>query len=374
MDDLLAAILRGETTDWPSAGAEAEQAFLAAARRHRVEPLVAWHLQRTGALAAWPEAVRTALTRAAVMSGAVAELFDSELTRILAALASKGIEPLLFKGAAVGHTRYPHPYLRPHVDTDLLVRREDAPAAGAVLEGLGYRRLDFVSGELVSYQVPYARTGGHGVQHVFDLHWRIANPQLFADLLSYDDLSPEAVAVPALGEHARAVDGIRALVLACVHRMAHHNDSVDLLWLYDIHLLATGMDEREARALATLAADERVRTVCARGLALARKWFDTQLPAGLLEELQIPAAETVEPYLGGHQRKLDVLLSDLRTLPGWRTRWQLLREHLLPPASYMRASYRTSSPFVLPMLYVYRVVRGAHRWFQTVEDPHFATR
>lgn len=137
--------------------------------------------------------------------------------------------------------------------TTIAHRRQRAPKRGVSSIG-GEEGIDTIlrirhRGGLVRIERPQEdRSGQHGVQHVFDLHWKIANPQLFADLLSYDDLHTEAVAVPALGEHARAVDGIPALVLACVHRMAHHNDSIDLLWLYDIHLLATGMDERQARA------------------------------------------------------------------------------------------------------------------------------
>jgi hypothetical protein len=372
MEDLLTSVLRGETTDWPSARAEAENDFLEAASRHRLEPLVAWQLQRSGSLARWPETVRTTLTRAAIMNGAVAELFSAELSRVLTALASHGIAPLLFKGAALAHTHYPHPYLRPHLDTDLFVRPDEAPAVGRVLEALGYRRLAFVSGGLVLHQAPYARGDRHGVQHVVDVHWKIANPQLFADLLSYDELNAGAVRVPALGEHARAVDDLAALVLACLHRVVHHNDSVDLLWLYDIHLLATGMDERRARALAKLVADKRVGAVCARGLALAQQWFGTRLPAGLLEQLQAGGDEACAAYLGGHLRRLDILLSDLKALPGWRGRWQLLREHVLPPASYMRASYGISNRALLPLLYVHRVARGVRRWFQPVGDAHVA--
>ena len=325
---------------------------------------MAWQLQRTGALARWPERLRTALTRAAVASGVVTELWGSALTQVLAALASAGIRPLLIKGAGLAHTRYPHPYLRPRVDTDLLVRREDAPRAGLVLEGLGYRRLEFISGELISYQCPYARGDRHGVQHVFDIHWKIANPQRFANLLTFDALEAEAVPVPALGEHARAVDGVPALVLACVHRIAHHRDAVNLLWLQDIHLLAVGMDERAARGLAALAVDPRVKAVCARGLALARQWFHTPLPEGLLEALDVPSGSASDAHAGRRLWRLGGLWSDLKALPDWRKRWRLLREHVLPPASYVRARYGHANPLLLPMLYVHRVARGAYRWLQ----------
>jgi len=374
MEELLASTLRGETTACPCASREDDTRFLEAASRHRVESLVARALHDAGALAAWPEIVRDRLSRVAVRSGIVTQLMERDLKDVLAALASAGVFPLLLKGAGLAYTCYPDPHLRPRLDTDLLVRQEDVETAGRVLEGRGYGKLDFVDGELVSYQTPYARSDRHGVQHVYDVHWKIANPQAVADCLSYDELEANAVAVPRLGPFARTIDPIAALLLACVHRAAHHSDAIDLLWLYDIHLLASRLDERGARAFATLAAQKRVRTLCARGLALSREWFGTRVPAWLIDDLGAARGEAAEAYLAGHLRALDVLLSDVKALPGWRARGRLLLEHLLPSAAYMHARYGASSRALLPILYARRVIFGARRWFRPIEEAHLAVR
>jgi hypothetical protein len=64
------------------------------------------------------------------------------------------------------------------------------------------------------------------------------------------------------------------------------------------------------------------------------------------------------------RRKVDVLLSDLRALT-WKERSKLVREHLLPPAKYMRETYGVQTPALLPFYYVWRIVRGAREWFRS---------
>ncbi len=46
-----------------------------------------------------------------------------------------------------------------------------------------------------------------------------------------------------------------ALLMACVHRVAHHFDPPTLIWLYDIHLLASSMSEDDATRFVALAVD-----------------------------------------------------------------------------------------------------------------------
>ena len=74
---------------------------------------------------------------------------------------------------------------------------------------------------------------------------------------------------PSSAAAARALGPVDALLLACIHRVAHHDDCEKLLWIYDIHLLAHGMDRRRLKQFATRAAEKRIRAVCLRGLSLA---------------------------------------------------------------------------------------------------------
>jgi hypothetical protein len=55
---------------------------------------------------------------------------------------------------------------------------------------------------------------------------------------------------------------------------------------------------------------------------------------------------------------------DLDALPNWRARGRLIREHLVPPASYMRARYGVQWNVLLPGLYFWRALVGAPKWLR----------
>jgi hypothetical protein len=46
---------------------------------------------------------------------------------------------------------------------------------------------------------------------------------------------------------------------------------------------------------------------------------------------------------------------------GWLHRWRLLRMHVAPPAEYMRARFGARRRAWLPLLYLWRLIRGVPR-------------
>jgi hypothetical protein len=221
------------------------------------------------------------------------------------------------------------------------------------------------SGELVTNQVTYVSQAG-SVDRVFDVHWKVADPQVFADLFSYDELEHDAIALPALGPSARTFCNVHALLVACTHRVAHHYDREILIFLADIDRLARRLDKGDWDRLAALAESKQIRAVTARGLELAAQYFDTPVPAGIRDRLTVDIdAEPTARYLDPRLRKVDILLSDFTRL-GWRARIKLLREHVLPPASFVLRSYGREHPLFAPPLYVYRILRGVGAWFRPI--------
>jgi hypothetical protein len=77
-----------------------------------------------------------------------------------------------------------------------------------------------------------------------------------------------------------------------------------------------------------------------------------------------PADEPSTMFLRPGVRKVDVLLDDMRVLPGWRSRLMLLKGHLFPDTTYMRSMYASGSPAPIPWLYIRRIVSGAAKWFR----------
>ena len=335
MEQRVAAVLRGEPVGWPPADGHAAQArLLEVAASHGVVPMLVHQLDRAKTLHQWPIGIREPLIEAASRQVWVETRHRGELLQVLSALAAIGVPALLMKGAALAYLYYPDPCLRPRYDTDLLVRKDDMPSVTRVMRALGYRRSNRTSGDLVIPQSQFVKDGRPGLLHAYDFHWKIAIPVLFADVLSFDDVVTRAIAVPALGAHARALGRVDALLLACVHRVAHHHGDERLLWLYDIHLLANDLDREPFRQFSALAAQKQIRAVCADGLTLAHRWLHTRLPAEVMSTLMAQASsEPTAVHLAGGLRQVDLLSSDLRALDRWPARWQLLREHLFPPAT-----------------------------------------
>ena len=363
MTSLVAAVLRGEPVTWPPAGEPT--AFLDLTARHAVQPLLAHQLHRTPTGSGWPDEVREPLRQAARLEALAEVVRRRELQRVLAALDAAGVRTLLMKGAALAYLYYPNPSLRPRCDTDLLIRQDDRATVTQVMLELGYRGWTQTSGDLVMPQFTFVKEGRAGVWHACDFHLKILNPAVFANLLSFEEAAARSVPVPALGKPACAFGPLDALLVACIHRVAHHHDSGKLLWLYDIHLLANGMDRPAFEAFVALAAEKQVRTVCLRGLTLARRWFATPVPGDVMETLAVhDVGEPTAAFLDGRLSRVDILLSDLTALGGWTARWRLLRQHLFPPPAYMRERYAVSGSVLLPALYMHRAVQGAWKWFR----------
>jgi hypothetical protein len=327
--------------------------LLAAARGEGVHLLLADRLQ----LAAMDEELREAAV--------VETLRAHELRAVLAAMTAAGVRPILLKGASLAQTHYPRPELRPRSDTDLMIRPSERDAVGRAVIALGYDRLSEVDGELGVGQFHFQRHDRHGLFHALDVHWRVSNVRVFADALRYEELARDAVTLPALGPDAWGPSPVHALLVACVHRVAHHGDSTDLLWLFDAHLLARAFTPHERDAFTDLASARRMRAVCARTLRLAQEAFEG-LDAGWIAALSVPGASS-EPsaaFLGGGLRQVDILRSDLAATPAWRTRVELLREHLFPRAAFMYERYGIRARLALPWLYAHRIVTGLPKWFR----------
>jgi hypothetical protein len=333
-----------------------------AASHHGVLPLLA---DRIATWPAIPESVRSRFRDEANRHLAGDLEREVELRRCLTALDRAGIPALVMKGAHLAYRYYSRPDLRPRIDTDLLVPPEVRPDVDRILGEVGYVRRPEMSGELVTSQAMYVKRRDGAVVHAVDVHWRVSNPQVFAGVLTYDELSRDAERVPALGPVARGLSRVHALIMACVHRVAHHYDTDCLIWLYDIHLIALELDADEWRGFATLAADRAVVAVCRQGLASAREAFGTRWPD--VVELEWAARHSPRPeptasYLAGDRRLAAHLWTDLRALPTWSRRWQLVREQMFPPARYMRDVYAPASGAPLPVLYTRRVLHGARKW------------
>lgn len=357
----LASLVRGDAIDARLFASADPETWCLAAEAEGVLALVA---ERAPEL---PPPFASAVVARARDLAAADLVREVELRRVVRACAEAGVEALVIKGAHLAYGCYARPDLRPRTDTDLLVRERDRAAAGEVLQrDLGYAAVPQVTGDLLMYQAPYARRAHGGLVHLVDLHWRVANPQRFGDSLDFDLLNDDAQPLPRLDRAARVPGDVAALLLACVHRIAHHHDAPRLIWTFDVHLLAASVTPAGWARVVDLASRRSIAGVCLRGLDAASALFATPVPADVREALADAASAepSLAAYVGKGRAHAVRVADDFRRLASWSDRWRLARQHLLPSTAYMRDVYAPASRSPLAWLYARRAWRGAVRWLR----------
>jgi hypothetical protein len=310
----------------------------------------------------WPDTVRRALSTAARVQAAVEMVRAAEIRDSLDALADAGVPAVLLKGTPLAYLLYDAPSLRPRGDTDLMVPEEHVSAARSVFLSRGFTSTVHCDDLFSQFEVQ--KQGEFGVVHAFDVHWKISTQPIFANLLTFDELECHAEPVPALGPHARAAGPLHALLLACAHPVMHHQNTERLLWIYDVHLLASRLSAADFDAFAEMASERKMAAVCAHQLRLAQQTFRTAVPPDVFRRLAAPPQpEPSVAYLSPHRRWHDELLSAVTALPGWSDRARHLRQVLFPSRQYMFAMYgvrqKALGTLMLPALYLHRNVYGA---------------
>lgn len=291
-----------------------------------------------------------------------------ELARALDTLHREGIPTLLLKGAALGIAVYGNVGLRPMGDIDLLVRREDAARALALLEGLGYASsgAETRPGATLAYEneVALRHTAKPDLAPV-ELHWGLLDSPHYQSALD----------MPWFWETAQpiAFEGVSTLILGpeaqllhlCAHLMLHHaGASGNLLWYHDIaEVLVAYRDALDWSALFAAAGAGDLVLPLQRVLPVVWDCWQIAPPAGVrgrLAALQ-PSAIEVQLYAQLTTPARPVaqrFFTDLASMPGWRQRWAYAWENIFPAPAYIRDRYHVAHPLLLPFAYLWRWVRG----------------
>lgn len=313
---LLALALRGELPPSGVARAIPAPEILEAAEGHGIGPLLHDHIERVQAWASWPDGLEALLSQRAILSALVAERRRREIATVLASLRGAGVETLLMKGVPLAYTHYPRPGLRPCIDTDLFFPERCREAFERVVLALGYEWLS-----VGTAQAAYRKRDASGTWHMLDAHWGLSGFTVARRDFTFEELAARSVAVPELGEAARALGAVDALLLCGIH-FAHHLGRERLVWLYDVQLLTRSLDDESLRLFERLARRKGVRAVSARILEFSEDRLGRVLPEGTLERLRPgPAwlARLREPsaaFLPGARPLLYESLAVLRNLEG----------------------------------------------------------
>ncbi len=145
----------------------------------------------------------------------------------------------------------------------------------------GFQQANRLPGDLGQYQLSYHCTLAPGIQLIFDLHWQISNVEIVSHFLDFDEMWGRSITAARLG--MRIPSYLDSLLLACVHRVAHHNRSRAVLWLYDIHLLVAALPPEDLLLFHRCAADREVGELCRDGLAVTLEIFPSAATQYLLD-------------------------------------------------------------------------------------------
>lgn len=366
---LLCRLLRdgGQSMSEVSPPSDVEH-FIRMARLHGVLPMLDQCFDSLPNRSEWPGTILAACHDAAVSETVHEVLRRRELVRMLEAFAATGVKPLLLKGAALAYSHYPRAALRPRADTDVIIPEASLAAATETLLALGYSHNLGLSGKLIISQTSWSYRDHHGLSHDVDLHWKVSNAQILADVLEFEELEEQAIPIASLCPHAFGLAPVHALLLACIHRAAHKGDShfsddADhpggdrLIWLYDIHLLLSQMSAPDLGKFAEVAAERRVKAVCLEALTCTVRCFGTAISVLVLDQLGCAGQKEPSKRLLRGEPALR-MIAELVALDSLGRRLQWVRELVFPRAEYMRAKYPSVIFDWLPWLYFRRAVRG----------------
>lgn len=323
-------------------------------RIHGIELLLpGW----TGDRSSW----ETSQAEGGAMKGAVAAEMarNHEFVHVIKALQCAGLSPVVFKGQALAYTMYPQPWLRPRTDIDALIEWPSFEATVDVLTSLGYERTVAIDADLVLPQLSLHKHR-HGMSHVWDLHWRISNRPALAEALTSMEILANTVETRVNDTAFLIPDRVYSLLIGCLHLVGHHADEIRLIWLYDLHVLVSSMNESEyERFLDRSLRTAPLQAACHAALEATQRY----LPAERTDALCRALDPGVKARWAMDQRYLDGLLGDVSAI-GRGNRLRFVAQHLCPSADYMIKRFGIRRRWQLPYWYVVRIARAIPKLFR----------
>lgn len=293
------------------------------------------------------EEVMEALAPRKALMVANSDLNTRGLNKLFKNLKNAGLRKcILFKGAALAHTYYPEPWMRPRTDSDCLISQQDHDKFEAVLiSQLEFKKLFAIEGKLVSYQSTYVRKLTKNTNLILDLHWRINNRQTLAKLYTIDEISERGTTTASLNNAVIIPSAVDSILLSCIHRLGHHTGDERLIWLYDIHILANILDEDSWEELCLLCEDKMIAAITLDALNVCKDLLNTDIPESA-EKLLRELASRDEPsklMLKRSTTQWQLFKQDLNSLDNYKLKAQLLKENLFPSSEYIRQSMQTDN-------------------------------
>lgn len=276
MKDLLEAGLR-----WDS--------LLSLAEKHRMKPLLCWHLTRQFADLVPPETLAELKKRLHYQTAR--NLFlTARLLEILDLFERNGIRAIPYKGPVLAASVYGNLSLREFCDLDILVRRREVERASRLLLSLGYGLdLELTDWQQSSYIDDYCE---HQFRHyanetLVELQWAIV-PPYFRIPLEYEGLWERAISVEVAGRSVPTLCPEDLLLVLCIHGGKHQWETLE--WLCGVAELIRVYGEIDWARVVEHSIKIRARRVLFLGLSLAARLAGAPIPDWLWRRVEDDAA------------------------------------------------------------------------------------
>jgi hypothetical protein len=201
---------------------------------------------------------------------------------IIRSLDQAGVPSLVLKGAATATLHYRDMGVRPMADIDLLVPVEQAAAAVAHLQQVGWRPARPRVADLIRYQhsVTMVREQGEAV----DVHWHVFRECIQGD--ASQGFWRRSVPLQVLDARCRALGPADALLHTVVHGM-RWNEEPTLRWIPDaMAILRSAPETTDWKAMNEEARERRLLLRLVRGLDYLRRTFGAPIPDDAFERIR----------------------------------------------------------------------------------------
>jgi len=287
MDVRIEALLQ-EDIDW--------EYLLRMAHRHKVAPLLYWHLDAT-----CPEAVPEnafGRLRAHFRANSLRNLFlTKELLGIVNIFGAHGIPVVPYKGPALAASVYGNLMLREFNDLDVLVHRHDVPKAKELLASMGYQaRYQLSHAQEAAFlrsqcEHPFKRKDG---KSVVELHWEITDRHFFS--FDTERLWSRLNRIPLGDDIVLNLSPEDMLLILCVHGSKHAWERLG--WICDVAELVRVHQDMEWERIMAQASALGGQRMLLLGLFLAGDLLGTVLPGKVSQVVRTePTAKALAKQL-----------------------------------------------------------------------------
>lgn len=263
-------------------------------------------------------------------------------------LKAAEISPLVFKGTAMAYSHYEHPASRLRGDTDIMVSNEQYKKTAQILMADGWSSTPDRGSKIMNWQKSFSRKDKTGLIHEIDLHRELTFCSRVSEFFSFSTLSKRATSITIGDTKINSVNDVDGLIITCFHRLLHRNCDYRtgtvvtrspnrLIWLFDIHLLASALTSKQWDTLSETAVTSGCSRSCLLGFSMSQKIFKTEIPNRVLQRLESVGTSQVDEFLDS--KGMVRLFMKFRSISSLRDKFSMVKELIFPDLNYMRKTY-----------------------------------